>query len=438
MTRQASSRQAPRHVAGAIVAFIGISAANVLAPSAQAALYLIALAAVVRGPHLLPRREMAVLAFAAAYLGVIAATGRGGDLGAAGAMRIVRPCVEGFLLANVLFKWCRIRDFRSAAVVLAGFTALQLAAALAMAVDPAQRAAFMGAVYADESYQVPEFIGALLFRGYGISRHHLYGLALALGLSAALLLVAASLERSGRTRIFMGVAAAAALMLVAVNARVGFVPMLVCYVVGATIAFNAYHPRHALAVAIVLVVPMASFGGLWLGEDFETVVAWLAGGLEQFSGTDSGDATTLSDLQSMLVFAPDTLDLLFGVGRPCGIDETCYSDIGFVRALQEGGVVLLAMVLYLYIRLNRHAVRLLRLGQARGAARRRAATVLAFVLHMTFLAALVKGEAFATSDYSRLVATLAVLGLLATQHWRRRHTVPHSRPERPLHPAVTS
>ncbi len=55
--------------------------------------------------------------------------------------------------------------------------------------------AFIESVYADEAYQNPEFVGALLFRGYGISRHHLFGLPLALGLSAALLMIVASMER---------------------------------------------------------------------------------------------------------------------------------------------------------------------------------------------------------------------------------------------------
>jgi len=389
----------------------------------------------------LPGRLLAVLTVAVAYLLMTAALSSERGPLAAGALLVLRPCIEGFLVAHVLYKWCRIRDFRSCVVVLGGFAALQFAAALAMALEPAWRAAFIESVYADESYQNPEFVGALLFRGYGISRHHLFGLPLALGLSAAMLMIVASLERPRLARWLMGASAIAALVVLTVNARIGFVPVLVCYIAGATIAFNRFHPRHAMAVALVVVLPVASFGAVWLGDDFEAVATWLAAGVDQFGGADSDDANTLSDLRSMLVFAPGALELLVGTGRACSTDESCYSDIGFIRALQGGGLILLALVVYLYTRLNRHIVRFFRatvgLG---GVARRRAATLLGLVLHLTFFAAMVKGEAFGASDYSRLVAVLAGLGLLAAAEQRRRkRALARARPADPvLHPSIAS
>ncbi len=130
-----------------------------------------------------------------------------------------------------------------------------------------------------------------------------------------------------------------------------------------------------------------------------------------------------------------------GTGRACSTDESCYSDIGFIRALQDGGLILLALVVYLYTRLNRRIVGFFRatvgLG---GVARRRAATLLGLVLHLTFFAAMVKGEAFGTSDYSRLVAALAGLGLLAAAEQRRRkRALARARPADPvLHPSIAS
>jgi hypothetical protein len=418
MQRSSTAPATPRLLAGALVAFVGLSAANVMPPPLQAALYLVALTALLHPPRPLPKFEIAVLAAAAAYI-VVARLGAGLEVD--GSLRVVRPCFEGFVLAHVLYKWCRIRDFRSTVLVLAGVVAIQFMAALLMAASPASRMAFIESVYADESYQNSQFTGALLFRGYGISRHHLYGMPLALGLSAALLLSMASLERAGRSRLLAAVAAGAALVVVAVNARIGFVPILICYLAGATFAFNRFYPKHALGVVLILLVPVVSLGAVWLGDDFETIATWLSAGFEQFSGIDNGDATTLSDLRSMLVLAPNKVELLLGSGRACGTEEACYSDIGFVRALQEGGAVVLVLVLSLYSRMNQHIVRFFRATYGlRGASGRRAAKLLAIVLHATFIAAMVKGEAFGPSDYSRLVVALAGLSMLAAAQRSRR------------------
>jgi hypothetical protein len=405
-------------------------------PAVQATLYLVGLMALLHPPRPLPRFEIAVLIAAAGYI-VVARLGAGLEID--GSLRIVRPCFEGFMLAHVLYKWCRIRDFRSAVLVLGGVVAIQFLAALLMAASPASRVAFLESVYADESYQNSQFTGALLFRGYGVSRHHLYGMPLALGLSAALLLGIASLERPGRARLLLAVGAVAALAVVTVNARIGFVPVLVCYVAGATVAFNSFYPRHALAVMLILLVPLVLLGSAWLGDDFESLATWLSAGIEQFSGVDNGDATTLSDLRSMLVFSPSTVELILGSGRACGTDEACYSDIGFVRALQEGGIVVLVLVLCLYIRMNQHIVRFFRATFGlRGASRRRAARLLAIVLHATFIAAVVKGEAFGPSDYSRLVVALAGLSMLAAaQRTRRRRAARPALPANAHLPPVT-
>ena len=406
----------PRYVAGALAAFAGLSAANVLPPAAQLVLYGIALLAVLRGSQPLPLRDGFVVLLATGYL-VLARVLRGLEFG--DALRLMRPCIEGFLLAHVLFKWCRIRTFRAATITLGGFILIQFVFALLMALDPQGRSAFIEEIYSDESYQNAQFSGALLFRGYGFSRHHLYGLALACGLSAGLLLITASLERANRGRLAMAAVAAAGLLLVAVNARIGFVPALLCYAIGSTFLFNRFYVKNLFLVAALLLAPLVYFAAVYFSDDLETLWTWLAAGVAQFGSTDPNDVSTVSDLQQMLIFSPNVGELAFGSGRVCTPDEACYSDIGFIRALQEGGLVLLALILWLYWRLNQHIVRLFRRTVAvRSERRRRAAVLLAAMVQLTFVAALIKGEAYGTNDYSRLVATLACLGLLAGQ--RRR------------------
>jgi hypothetical protein len=426
MTGAAHARPArPRLLAGAVAVFVGLSLANTLPALLQLALYLVAMVAVVRRPHgVPPLAEAAVLLAAGAYVVMLRAA-LGMELG--GAMRLLRPLVEGFLLAHVLYKWCGIRDFRAAVLTLAGAIALQLAASLWMLVDPPTRLAFMERMYSDEGYQHDRFTAALLFRGYGLSRHHLYGLPLAVGLSAALMLVVASIDGSARRRWWLGALSAVALLLVAVNARIGFVPLFVCYAAGVSVLFNRFFPGQALWVILLAVLPLMFFGAAYFGDDFETLLTWLAAGYEQFGDTDM-DSGTFGELRQMLVIASDPASLLFGDGQPCLTDAECYSDIGFVRAIQEGGVLLLGGVLFVYARLNRHVVRFFERTFGRGRRRhRRAALLVAWIMYGTFLAAMVKGEAYGASDYSRLVATLACLGLLCARP-RRVPTLALPRP----------
>lgn len=411
---------APRILAGGFVAFVALSAANVLPPVAQASLYVIGLLALVRRPQALPLTEVLLVALATAYV-VVVRNARGLELD--GAFRVLRPCFEGFLAAHVLYKWCRIRSFGDTVRVLGIFIALQFVTAVLMLANPTARLDFIQSIYSDEAYQNTQFAGALLFRGYGLSRHHLYGFPLVCGLAAAFLLVLASIERSRKRRIAGGVLAVLAMLLVTVNARVGLVPVALCYVAGTVLVSNRYYGKHLLLTAALILLPAVLFGALYLGDDFETLANWLGTGVSQFGSADPSDSSTLSDLQRMFIITSNLPDLLFGLGRPCLGDEACYSDIGIVRAVQEGGLVLLVFVLALYWRMGFRLVELFNAtSPLTGTRKRQVALLLAVVVQGTFIAAVVKGEAFGTSDFSRLVAMLACLGQLAVA--RRRAVAP--------------
>jgi hypothetical protein len=412
---------APRYVAGALVAFLGVSAANVLPPPAQVVLYLMGLASITRrSRHLIGREVLALLLACAAVLADRLILGIELD----GAFRVVRPVIEGVLLAHVLYHWCYIGDFKAAAVVLAGMVAIQFFAGALMAADGAGRVALLESIYADESYQNSSFVGALLFRGYGYSRHHLFGLALALGLSSALLLARASIEHDRGVRAIFGGLSVAGFLLATINARIGLLPIVTTYALGMTLLFNSFYPKHLLAAGAALTIPLLYLGAWILGDNFETIVAWLGEGVAQLGSADSADSNTLSDLSDMLVFAPDVVQLVVGSGRACDVGASCYSDIGFIRALQEGGLVFLLLVGYLYVRFNEHAIRLFRRSiDTRQRSQRRAAVLVAVVMHSTFLLAMIKGEAFAANDYSRLVVALGCLGMLAGLARRPRSIV---------------
>jgi hypothetical protein len=406
----AARAERPRYVAGTVAVIVGVSVANTLPGWMQGILYLIGLSATLARPHRAPVREAVVIALAALYV-VLARMASSSELD--GALRMLRPCFEGFVLAQVLFKWCGIRDMRSVAVVLGGFLAFQVLMAVAMALDPTSRSTFLDSLYADDAEQNPRLATAFLFRGYGISRHHLFGFPLACGLAAAILLISASLDKSTVRRIAAGAIAAAGLLLVAVNARIGFVPVVVCYLLGATLLFDRFYVKQFVVVTALLVVPILYLGIHYFGDDFETVWRWLGEGVGQF-GADQPEVTTLSDLSKSFVFSSNPIEWIVGAGHACSGDQDCYSDIGFIRAMQEGGALLLLLLLYVYWRLNRYIVDLLVAARGPGGPRvRRAAQLLSAVVQITFIGAMVKGEAFAPSDYSRLVVTLACLGQLA-------------------------
>ena len=425
----------PRIAAAAAVLFIGISAANTLPPLWQLAFYLVGLLAVWRRPDPLPLREALLILLACGYVvGLRLVKGLELD----GALRLLRPCFEGFLVAHVLVRWCHLRDVRSLGLALATMVGLQALLSLGMAASPQVRLDFIQALYADESYQNAQFVGALVFRGYGITRHHLYGFSLAIGLSVALMLMAASLARPGGRRLALAAAAVLGLLVALVNARIGLVPVLLCYLAGGTLFFHRFYMQHLLATVLLLLLPLVYFGALYFGDDIATLANWVSAGLTQFIDSDSQDSSTLSDLAAMLVVSPDALDLLLGLGGACDTAAACYSDIGFIRALQEGGLPFLLLVLALYTSLNLRIVRWFRQTCGlRGSRARRACALLSLVVHGSFAAAMIKGEAFGPSDYSRLVATLAFLGLLAaSQRPHRRLATARHRDAAPPPPAT--
>lgn len=402
---------------GGLTLFVGISAANVLPPAVQIVVYLVGLAAVLGHPRKIASTEAVLLS--AALLSILSsriAAGTGVD----GAFRMVRPLFEGYLLAHTLYFWCGIRSFRDVTCALGGFITIQFFFGLAMAVDPALRSSMLESIYSDEGYQGTSFIGALLFRGYGFSRHHLYGLPLAVGLATALLAAQGRLERRLSAQAWIIALTIAGILIVSVNARIGLFPILITPLLGLTFFYNPFHGKQIIIVLAFALTPLLYFGTSYFGDNFEAVAGWLAEGATQLNADGDAGSTTVSDLSSMVHFSDNPMHLLFGAGRLCSIDDRCYSDIGIVRASQEGGLILLALIFALYFRLGSHALALAS-SRSHAQVRKRSPTYLliAAILHLTFIAAMVKGEAFAANDYSRLAVTLGCLGMLFKTPARR-------------------
>jgi hypothetical protein len=377
----------------ALSLFVGLSAANAMGGLLQLAFFGLCLGVLLLRRHRVPLALMGGVVLC----GMIATlTSLRGEPGIAPLLRFVRPFVEGYLLAILLYHGCRIRTLKSLLAALAGYVLIELFCALAMAALPELRSVLLEQWYGDDSYDGQAFQAALLFRGFGVSRHHLFGLPLALGIVGVLLLAAA----------------AGCALLILPNARVGLVPLLICYALGVSLFFRFCYLRQILMLACLGVPLLLLLVRLYLGDAGEALIDWMLEGVMQFiDPSQAADVTTVSDLGSMVILPAEPLAWLIGDGRICQPGEGCYSDIGWIRLLQEGGLLLAVPValLYLGVILQIHAG-LRRLGMNRPVRRVRSSRdLLLWVLLLTFVLATIKGEAYAPNDYSRLLMMLAVL-----------------------------
>lgn len=405
----ACNESAPRWGWAGLAIFVGISAANAIGGVLQLLFFGLCLGVLFLRRHRVPLGLLGGVMLC----GMIATlTSLRGELGIAPLLRFVRPFVEGYLLAILLYHGCRIRTLQSLLAALAGYVLIEMFCALAMAALPELRSSLLERWYGDDSYDGQAFQAALLFRGFGVSRHHLFGMPLALGIIGALLLVGASLEHRLLRRMLLTGSAFACALLILPNARIGLVPLMLCYALGISLLFRFCYLRQLLVLFGVGLPLLLLLVRMYLGDAGEVLIDWMLEGVIQFiDPSQASDVTTVSDLGGMVILPVEPLAWLIGDGRICQPGEICYSDIGWIRLLQEGGLLLAVPVslLYLGLMLQIHAG-LRRLGMNRPLRRVRSSRdLLLWVLLLTFVLATVKGEAYAPNDYSRLLMALAVL-----------------------------
>ncbi len=386
--------------------FFGLSAANALGWAVQFLFFGICFSIIALRKHRLPFN----LITATLLCGVIATiTSINKEQSIDPLLRFSRPLIEGYLLAILLYHGCRIRTMQSLLTALLGYVLLELTSTLLMASFPEFRSALLEKWYTDVTTQGQAFQGALQFRGFGITRHHLFGYPLALGVIGVLLLNGANQEPRPLRNLILICGAICCTLMALINARTGLLPLIIYYTLGISIFFRLSHLRQLL-VAIGIGSLLILLAHIYPGENTEALINWLEAGLMQFISPSDG-ATTIGDLKSMSIFPATSQAWLIGNGRICQPAESCYSDIGFIRLLQEGGLALTTGIMSLYI--------LTMLKISRGISRfdnnkktqksRASKRILLSVLIATFILASIKGEAYAANDYSRLIMMLAVL-----------------------------
>ena len=417
----------PHEGLAALAMFVGLSAANAMGGLLQLAYFCICFGVLLLRRHRVPLTLMG----AVILCGMIATlTSMRVELSITPLQRFVRPFVEGYLLSILLYHVCHIRTLKSLHLALAGYVLVELLSALAMAAMPELRSALLDQWYGNSSYDGQAFQVALLFRGFGVSKHHLFGFPLALGVVAVMLLVGASQERLLLRKWVLNAAVAGCALLILTNARIGMLPLILYYALGISLFFHFAYLRQILLVAGLGLPFLLLTVRLYLGDAGEVLFDWLLEGVMQFiDPSQAADATTVSDLSGMVVLPTELLAWLIGDGRICQPGESCYSDIGWIRLLQEGGLLLAVPVALLHLttilKINSG---LRQLGANRLMSHMHSSSdLLLWVLLLTFILATVKGEAYATNDYSRLMMALAVLLHQLPRQERRARPLPSIR-----------
>ena len=324
---------------------------------------------------------------------------------------VLRPIIEGYLIAVVLKRACKVRSFGDICKVLVGYVLIEFLVACLMVASPEIRDTLMGYWYRSDIYQDRRLLYALAFRGYGVSQNHLYGFPLAMGIISVLLVVAGKIEKVRFWKISYNLTALCALLLVALNARIGLISILICYLLGSTFFFDRYYAKQFILAAGVVISALV-MAQSYLGDTFVKIYEWQQDGILQFFDSGrTGDNTTAGALKNMFILPVTGTAWIIGEGRICQPGESCYSDIGWIRLLQSGGLLVLIPFSGLCIAVLRRSFGgkysgyLYSDSQEMNGAR----NVIFWTLVLTYFLATIKGDAFLANEFSILCIMLGML-----------------------------
>nr|AXL04829.1 O antigen polymerase [Aeromonas hydrophila] len=361
--------------------FIGCSVANALGGLWQAAFYILSLGLIFIGGRVFYSKGLYFFILSSALL-ILILNHRDSSAG------FIRVILESYIQANILIYFFRIKKYNDILILLKSFVLFQVVFLIFMLGFPQIRELLLNYFYEGDAYQGEAFQTAISYRGFGISKHHLYGLPLAISFCVALIITDRHESLSVKFFYFL-----LGSLLVALNARIGLVIILLALFWMLT-TFSKSNVRHtfALVVALSLISLIVFLLSTIFSFSENMTLHWLKEGVSQLSNSNSNKATTLSDLRGMIHIPSSSWELIFGRSYDCNINSGCYSDIGFVRLINSGGLISLFIVslLYLYISIFFWDSSSWKYSVSR-----------CMLLSFVFFVAMFKGEAYSASDYSR-------------------------------------
>lgn len=315
------------------------------------------------------------------------------------------PVLQGILIASGLFYVFKLRDVESLNLILIYYIFFQAFAALFLFFNLDLRNEFLLYLYKDDASMGGAFLNAFLFRGYGFSRHFLYGFPLALSFFIGFLMFSNSVKAISKFICFF-----ICLLLCALNARTGILLLLVTFVLYTISNKNGFKIFIFSSVTILLISVVLLFSN-FDNPELAKYLKWISDFFTIFTDVENNE--TVKDLKSMLQFPNDIYGILFGAGVTLSAGSSDYSDIGIIRAIFKGGVLFLVLIFILYFSAFKYISRLIFMSGINSRLedkKNRSALFLSFCL--CFALAMIKGEAYSISDYSRAIFTLSYLSFL--------------------------
>ena len=270
----------------------------------------------------------------------------------------------------------------------------------------------------------------LQYRAFGVTVFYTYGMPLFLGFVAAVVIHLSIIRR-----MWSILCLPVLLFAIAVNARIGFVPVVVYMCLAPIFLLTARNRLKFLLVAGLLAALVLSIWQIDIDDyrhsGYYWTLKWLKDGYQEVSGDGSG--STLNTLEEMIHIPPSS-NWLFGTGTNLfdHPDATRKSDIGYVLQFYYGGIVYVLLLLspLLYA---------LMAGFRRTRDRPLRVLLISFIISVVIANA--KGDFFTNNDAFRgmMVCAFVVLNSRdAVTGGRLRHTQESTFSRRTIRPRVPS
>lgn len=321
------------------------------------------------------------------------------------ALKFIRPTLEGFGIAITLFYYFKIRNSSQFVQVVSWYCIIMALSMIVMIVSPELKKSWLDVWYSGDDYG--DIVRrTILFRAWGVSKHHLFGLPLALGMVFVLIVMGLQKGSRQQSDMLMFIGAFSALLVIIPNARIGLVPVILVFFISIVIFLRAVVFKFFLKLFLLAVLLILFIVFYFNSAEFLRIIVWIFAAFKMFF-ISSNEPTTISDLGGMLHFPNSVKGWIIGQNYICPTSQPCYSDIGWIRTLQYGGLLATTLIIAIYLPI---AWQISTLFNDNKSIRSKKVQINLFVVVLITLAvAFTKGDFYATSDFSRLLMTIAFL-----------------------------
>lgn len=296
---------------------------------------------------------------------------------------LILPIIEGYILAIFLFHVLKMKSVNALKKVLYFYLFFQAVVVVIFMLVPELRNNYIDWVYIDENQMGDAFWYALSYRGYGISRHYLFGFPLAVAFMGIILYL---LEDSIVKKFLLVIITS---FICVLNARtpififlfsIAFFELLLMRFLNLKYLFKFFMALAILSVALFTILTV--YPNEWITNSFSIFY-------------DISKNETVIDLISMIHYPKEAYALLFGYGiKLVQFNSEVYSDIGYIRALYLGGAGFLIVLLLGFTIIS---------SEISKSFCKKNYIVGSIVVIMFLFASLIKGESYILSDISRLI-----------------------------------